>query len=169
MPRPQANDFPTYFARYIARVDADSLSAAVKAYAKPLEEFYTHLPEAKAEYRYAPGKWTVKELLQHIVDTERIMSYRLLRISRGDKTPLASFDEDSYAAASNANARSFDSIKEEFIAVRKTTDLLIASLSEEQLAAEGVASNLPVKANAVGYIIFGHMLHHKGVIEERYL
>ena len=129
MPRPQATDFPTYFARYIARVDADSLSAAVKAYAKPLEEFYTHLPEAKAEYRYAPGKWTVKELLQHIVDTERIMSYRLLRISRGDKTPLASFDEDSYAAASNANARSFDSIKEEFIAVRKATDLLIASLS----------------------------------------
>ena len=169
MPRPQATDFPTYFARYIARVDADSLSAAVKTYAKPLEEFYTHLPEAKAEYRYAPGKWTVKELLQHVVDTERIMTYRLLRISRGDKTPLASFDEDSYAAASNANARNFDSIKEEFIVLRKATDLLIASLSEEQLSAEGVASNLPVKANAVGYIIFGHMLHHKAVIEEKYL
>ena len=169
MSRPQASDFPTYFARYIAQVDADSLSAAAETYAKPLEEFYTHLPEAKAEYRYAPGKWTVKELLQHIVDTERIMSYRLLRISRGDKTPLASFDEDSYASASNANARSFDSIKEEFIAVRKATDLLMASLSEEQLSSEGVASNLPVTANAVGYIVFGHMLHHKGVIEERYL
>lgn len=169
MPRPQATDFPTYFARYIARVEADSLSAAMKAYAKPLEEFYTHLPETKAEYRYAPGKWTLKELLQHIVDTERIMSYRLLRISRGDKTPLASFDEDTYAAASNANNRSFDSIKEEFKAVRKATDLLIASLTEEQLASEGIASNLPVTANAVGFIIFGHMLHHKVVLEEKYL
>jgi uncharacterized damage-inducible protein DinB len=169
MPRPQATDFPNYFARYISRVEADSLSAAVKAYAKPLEDFYVNLPEAKAEYRYAPGKWTIKELLQHIVDTERIMSYRLLRISRGDKTPLASFDEDSYAAASNANTRSLDSIKEEFIAVRKATDILIASLTEEQLASEGVASNLPVTANAVGYIVFGHMLHHKGVLEEKYL
>lgn len=169
MPRPQASDFPAYFARYIAQVDADNLSAAVKTYAKSLEDFYTQLPEAKAEYSYAPGKWTLKELLQHIVDTERIMSYRLLRISRGDQTPLASFDEDSYAAASKANARSFDSIKAEFLAVRKATDLLITSLSEEQLSAEGVASNMPVKANAVGYIIFGHMLHHKGVLEERYL
>ena len=169
MPRPQATDFPHYFARYISRVESDSLSQAMATYAKPLAEFYTNLPEAKAGYRYAPGKWTLKELLQHIVDTERIMSYRLLRISRGDTTPLASFDEDSYAAASNANARNFDSIKEEFLTVRKSTDLLIASLSEEQLALEGVASNLPVKANAVGYIIFGHMLHHKAVLEEKYL
>ncbi len=169
MPRPQATDFPTYFTRYIARVEADSLSSALTGYAKPLEDFYTGLPESKADYRYAPGKWTLKELLQHIVDTERIMSYRLLRISRGDKTPLASFDEDSYATASNANSRSFDSIKEEFKAVRKATDLLITTLSEEQLASEGIASNLPVTANAVGFIIFGHMLHHKGVLEEKYL
>lgn len=169
MPRPQATDFPQYFARYVSRVDADSLSEAMVKYKDLLTDFYRNLPEAKAEYRYAPDKWTLKELLQHVVDTERIMSYRLLRISRGDKTPLASFDENSYAVASNANARSFDSIKEEFIAVRKATDLLIASLSEEQLNEEGVASNLPVTANAVGYIIFGHMLHHKAVVEQKYL
>lgn len=168
MPRPDVNDFPEYFARYIARVEADHLSDALAFYSKPLTDFYTALPEDKAEYRYAPGKWTLKELLQHVIDTERIMSYRLLRISRGDKTPLASFDEDSYAAASNANARSFDSIKEEFVAVRKATDLLIASLSNEQLACEGIASNLPVKANAIGFIIFGHMLHHKMVIIDKY-
>ncbi len=169
MPRPQATDFPNYFARYISRVDTDSLSEAMAVYAKPLADFYTSLPEAKAEYRYAPGKWTVKELLQHIVDTERIMSYRLLRISRGDTTPLPSFDENTYAEASHAHARSFDALKEEFLAVRKSTDLLIASLHEEQLAREGVASNMPVKANAIGYIIFGHMLHHKVVLEEKYL
>ena len=169
MPRPQATDFPHYFARYISRVDADSLAEAMTKYTNLLADFYTDLPEAKAEYRYTPDKWTLKELMQHVVDTERIMSYRLLRISRGDTTPLASFDENSYAAASNANARSFDSIKEEFIAVRKSTDLLIATLGEEQLNLEGVASNLPVKANAIGYIIFGHLLHHKAVVEEKYL
>lgn len=169
MPRPAASDFPPYYARYISQVNADNLSEAVANYSKPLIDFYTNLPEAKAAYRYEPGKWTLKELLQHVIDTERIMSYRLLRISRGDKTPLASFDEDSYAANSKANNRSFDSLKEEFTAVRKATDLLIASLTEEQLSAEGTASNLPVKANAIGFIVFGHMLHHKQVVEERYL
>lgn len=169
MPRPQAADFPEYFGRYIAQVQADSLSEAVGIYANTLLDFYTQLPEEKAAYRYAPGKWTLKELLQHVVDTERIMSYRLLRIARGDKSPLASFDEDSYAAASLANERSFQSIKDEFTALRKATDLLIQSLGEAQLSNEGVASNMPVKANAIGFIIFGHMLHHKQVLEERYL
>lgn len=169
MPKPQASDFPAYFGRYISQVTTDSLSEAVKKYAGALSTFYTNLPEEKADYRYAPGKWTLKELLQHMVDTERIMSYRLLRIARKDKTPLASFDENTYAENSLAGTRSFASIKEEFIALRKSTDLLIQSLNEEQLSAEGVASNNPVTANAVGYIIFGHMLHHKNVVEEKYL
>jgi uncharacterized damage-inducible protein DinB len=169
MSRPQATDFPPYFARYISQVDADSLSDAAKTYSSSLVSFYSNLPEEKAAFSYAPGKWTLQELLQHVVDTERIMSYRLLRIARKDKTPLPSFDENWYAEHSLANNRSFTSIKEEFNAVRKSTDLLIQSLSETQLSEEGVASNLPVTANAVGYIIFGHMLHHKKVIEEKYL
>jgi len=169
MPRPNASDFPHYFGRYISQVTTDSLSEAVKKYAEPLSLFYTNLPEEKAGYAYAPGKWTLQELLQHVVDTERIMSYRLLRIARKDKTPLPSFDENIYAENSLANRRGFASIKEEFLAVRRSTDLLIRSLSEEQLSAEGISSNLPVTANAVGYIIFGHMLHHKNVVEEKYL
>ena len=169
MPKPQPSDFPVYFGRYISQVTTDSLSEAVKEYTEALSTFYTNLPEEKADYSYAPGKWTLKELLQHVVDTERIMSYRLLRIARKDKTPLASFDENTYAENSLAGTRSFASIKEEFIPLRKSTDLLIQSLNEEQLSAEGVASNNPVTANAVGYIIFGHMLHHKNVVEEKYL
>ena len=165
MSRPQVTDFPPYYGRYISQVNADSLSEATKIYSASLSSFYTGLPEEKAGFSYAPGKWTLQELLQHVVDTERIMSYRLLRIARKDKTPLASFDENTFAENSLANSRSFASIKEEFIAVRKSTDLLIQSLSEEQLAEEGIASNLPVTANAVGYIIFGHMLHHKNVVE----
>lgn len=168
MPRPQVSDFPEYYGRYISRVDVDDLSDAPAAYGKTLEEFYTGLPDSKAGYRYAPGKWTLKEVLQHVIDTERIMSYRLLRIARKDQTPLPSFDEDNYAAAAEADERSFSSLKEEFLAVRRSTDLLILSLKKSWLSEQGTASNLPVTANAVGYIIFGHMLHHKHVIEERY-
>ena len=169
MARPQAIDFPPYFARYISQVKPDSVLEAIHTYSKVLNDFYTGLPEAKADYRYAPGKWTIKELLQHIIDAERIFSYRLLRIARKDQTPLPGFDEDSYAANSLACERSFTEIKEEFLAVRKSTDLLLVSLNEEQLSQKGVASNLPVTANAIAFILFGHMLHHKAILEERYL
>lgn len=169
MAKPQASEFPPYFGRYIAKVEAENVAAAVHRYAEELNRFYTGLPEEKADYRYAPDKWTLKELLQHVIDTERIFSYRVLRISRGDQTPLPSFDENTYAANSKAGDRSFASLKEEFLAVRKATDLLLLSLTEEQFQQQGVASGLPVTANAIGYITFGHLLHHKEVLEERYL
>lgn len=169
MSRPQAGDFPPYFEGYISKVQTESAKKLAAQYGKALEAFYTGLPETKADYAYAPGKWTVKDLLQHIVDTERIMSYRLLRIARKDETPLASFDEKSYAENANAAGRSFTAIKEEFLAVRKSTDLLLQSLQPAQLAYAGIASGNRMTANALAYIIFGHMLHHKSVIEERYL
>jgi uncharacterized damage-inducible protein DinB len=169
MSRPKPTDFPEYFGRYIARVEADNLHHAVTTYAAGLESFYTSLPDHKADYAYAPGKWTLKDLVQHVIDAERIFAYRILRIARKDQTPLASFDENSYAANSLASQRSFADIKQEFAAVRKSTDLLIASLNESQLAEQGISSNNPVTANAIGYIIYGHMLHHKKVLEEKYL
>ena len=169
MSRPKPTDFPEYFARYISRVDTDTLAEAVTKYSADIEKFYTGLPETKAGYAYAPGKWTLKEVLQHIIDTERVMSYRLMRIARNDKTPLPSFDENSFSEFSRANERGFDELKEEFKAVRKASDLLIGSLNEEQLSRTGTASNLPVTANAVGYIVLGHLLHHKAITEERYL
>lgn len=169
MARPKPTDHPEYFGRYIALVTSDTLREAVATYAQPLEQFYCTLPDDKGDYAYANGKWTLKDLLQHIIDAERIFSYRMLRIVRGDKTPLASFDENPYAENAKAGERSFAEIKEEFSAVRKASDLLIASLNEAQLAQQGVASNMPVTANSIGYIMFGHMLHHKKVIEERYL
>ncbi len=169
MYKPAASDFPPYFGRYIARVEAETVKEAVSKYADNLNDFYTGLPEEKSDYRYAPGKWTLKELLQHIIDAERIFSYRILRISRGDKTPLASFDENSYVENAKAHNRSFASIKEEFLAVRKSTDLLLGSLTEEQFAQKGISSELPVTANAIGFIIFGHLLHHREVLEQRYL
>lgn len=169
MSRPLKTDFPPFFTGYIDRVQANDLAEATQKYAPSLMAFYMGLPEEKADYCYAPGKWSVKDLLQHVIDTERIMSYRLLRVSRNDQTPLASFDENNYANNAQASSRSLASLKEEFAALRKSTDLLIASLSESQMAHDGISGNHRITANALGYIIFGHMLHHKMVLEEKYL
>ena len=169
MPVPQEGQYPEYFKGYISKVIASDLAEVVSKYAKEIEQFYLDLPDTKALYSYAPGKWTINELLQHIVDAERVFAYRMLHISRNDQTPLAPFDENSYALNSRANKKSIAAIKEEFISVRNSTDLLIKSLDEEQLAYSTITRNSPITANAIGYIIFGHMLHHKTILEERYL
>jgi uncharacterized damage-inducible protein DinB len=169
MAKPKPTDFPPFFEKYIALVNAESPSEAVRMYAGILIDFYTSLPEEKADYRYAPGKWTIKDVLQHVIDTERIFSYRLLRIARKDNTPLASFDENSFAENAFASGRSLAALKEEFIAVRKATDLLIQSLTEDQLSATGISGNFPATANSLGFNVFGHLLHHKIILEERYL
>ncbi len=169
MPRPNEKDFPAYFSRYISKANGDNIAEAMANHSAELLSFYIGLPEEKAGYAYAPGKWTIKDVLQHVIDAERIFSYRVLRFARKDKTPLASFDENTYAENSLANNRSLGSLKEEFAALRKSTDLLYASLNEEQLAEQGTSSNLPVTANAIAFISYGHLLHHKQVLEERYL
>lgn len=169
MSRPLPADYPPYFGKYIGKVDAPDITQALGTYSRALNEFYAGLPDSKADFKYAPDKWTVKDLLQHLIDTERIMAYRLLCIARKDKTALPSFDENAYAVAAAASQRSFDSIKEDLLAQRKASDLLIQSLTEEQLAEDGIASGQRTTANAVAFIIFGHLLHHKQVLEERYL
>ncbi|MEI6265101.1 MAG: DinB family protein [Sphingobacteriia bacterium] len=169
MAKPIQGEYGAFYEGYISKVDSSNLHEAVNTYSHPLSYFYVNLPEEKADYRYAPEKWTLNDLLQHVIDTERIMQYRLLRIARNDSTALPGFEENDYAISANASLRSFVSLKEEFIALRKSTDLLIQSLNEEQLNNIGKASGNNITANAVGYIIFGHMMHHKKIIEERYL
>lgn len=169
MPRPQPNDHAAYYITYISKVEADEVKEIISTYSEPLLQFYTSLPEEKANYRYDEGKWTVKELLQHLIDAERIFSYRALRIARRDVTPLPGFDENSYTPVSKASERSLQSLKDEFIAVRKATDIMLNTFNEEQLSQKGIASEQPVTANAIAFIIYGHMIHHKQVLEERYL
>lgn len=167
--KPHINDYPAFFSKYINLIDASDLQTTVTAYSHPLTYFFVNIPEEKGDHAYAPGKWTIKDLLQHVIDTERIMSYRLLCIARGEQTALPGFEEDAYAASAEASKRSFVSLKEEFIAVRKSTDLLIHSLTEEQLNNRGTSNNKSTTANALGFIIFGHIMHHKNIVEERYL
>ena len=169
MPKPLPGDYPSFFEGYIHQIEFSNIKDALNQISHPLTYFYLNLPEEKGDYAYATEKWTLKDMLQHIIDTERIMQYRLLRIARNDTTPLPGFDENDYAKNAIASTRTFISLKEELKALRKSTDLLVLSLSDDQLANEGIASNQRITANAIAYIIFGHLMHHKKVIEERYL
>ena len=169
MPKPLSGDYPAYFEGYINQVEVTDIQEAVKLLSYPLTYFFLNLPDEKGDYAYAEGKWTIKDLIQHIIDTERIMQYRLLRVARNDSTPLQGFDENLYAQAAQANERTFIALKEEFKALRKSTDLLVSSLTENQLMNSGIASDKKVTANAIAFILFGHLLHHKKIIEERYL
>ena len=122
----------------------------------------------KSSYRYADGKWSVKELLQHVIDAERIFAYRALCIARKDTTPLPGFDENSYAEYSGADKRDWNELIEEFMAVRRSTELLFNSLDEQQLNETGTASGKPVYVLGIGFIIAGHLNHHITILKERY-
>ncbi len=169
MARPQPGDYAASYEPYVSKTEDNTVAELMSKYNEPLLKFYTSLPEEKADHHYAEGKWTVKELLLHIIDAERIFSYRALRIARKDQTPLPGFDENTYTPASKASARTFQSIKDEFTAVRKATDILLGTFDNEQLSEKGTASNQPVTVNAIAFIIYGHMIHHMQVLQERYL
>jgi len=169
MPRPLSSDSAPYTHNYIGLVKGDSAGEAVKNHAEEILAFYTGLPDDKAEYAYGEGKWTLREVLQHVIDAERVFTYRTTRIARKDTTPLPGFDENSYTANSQAGSRSFASLKQEFSFLRRGTDIFIATLNEEQLQNIGVASNAPVTANAIAFVIYGHLLHHINIIKLRYL
>jgi uncharacterized damage-inducible protein DinB len=162
--------YPAFFDTYVRLVDAASVREATLKYKAEIVAFFqTKIPTEKISFRYAEGKWNLKEVLQHVIDTERIFAYRILRISRGDKTPLPGFDEKAFAAESEADLRTWESLLEEFEAVRKSTDLLLQSLSEEQLNQTGTTNGNPVTAKAIGFIVYGHILHHINIVKQRYL
>ena len=168
MPKPQPNECAPYYMRYINLVQGDSIGEIVNNHAFDLQEFFNNLPEEKANYAYAPGKWTPKQVLQHLTDAERVFAYRALRVSRNDTTPLASFDENAYVENGFSQQRALSSLKQEFNSVRAATDIFLLSLNEEQIMRTGTASNSPVSVNALAFIIYGHLLHHKNIFIERY-
>jgi uncharacterized damage-inducible protein DinB len=127
------------------------------------------IPESKALYRYAPAKWSIKEVLGHLADSERVFAYRALRFARGDTTPLPGFDEQVYAPAGRFDERSVADLGAELGAVRRATIALFGGLDEEALARRGTANGTEVSVRALAYIIAGHELHHLTVLRERYL
>jgi uncharacterized damage-inducible protein DinB len=168
MARPQPNECAPYYQKYIALAQGNTINEIVNNHAFDMQEFYNSLPDDKADFAYAENKWTIKQVLQHLTDAERVFAYRALRISRNDETPLASFDENEYVKNGFANQRSLSSLKQEFNAVRAATDMFLLSLNNQQVMRLGTASNNPVSVNALAFIIYGHLLHHKNILQERY-
>ena len=169
MSKPSITDYPQYFGRYINQVPEDDLEQAFSNQSNILPAFLSSITEEKSLHTYAEGKWTLREMLQHIIDTERIFDYRALCISRKEIVSLPSFDENLYAANSNANIRSWQSLIDEFFHVRITTEDLYKSFTEEMLEQKGTANNKSINVVSIGFIAIGHVYHHKQVIEERYL
>jgi uncharacterized damage-inducible protein DinB len=160
---------PEYFHNYIRQVPANSLEAAFALHRTQLLSQLSQVPEAKWEYSYAAGKWSIKEVVQHIIDTERIFCYRALTIARKDTIALPGFDENAYTAVAHANRRTKSSLLEELELVQRSTIALFDSFSEEMLQATGIASNYPLYVAGAGFIIVGHGLHHHRIFSERYL
>ena len=169
MPDLAPGSYPPYFQSYIDRVHTDSVAEAIERYSTDIKDFFRNIPLEKVDDRYAEGKWSIKEMLQHIIDAERIFAYRALRISRADRTPLPGFDENAYAAASNASSRSWHNLLDEFEAVRNSTDLLLQSFTPDHLRQSGITNEHPNTTLAISFVIFGHILHHIHVLKELYL
>jgi hypothetical protein len=168
MARPLNTDYPAYCENYIQKTQSNCIQDLITDYAEQINTFFEMIPESLADHSYAQNKWTIKEVIQHIIDTERIFCYRALRFARKDKTHLAGFEENDYAINADASLRSLQSLKDEFYAVRKSTDLFLINLTNEQLKQAGTASNHLITVNALAYVIFGHVLHHIKIFEERY-
>lgn len=170
MARPLPGDHSESYQTYIDEtIGHDTIHGLVNTFSLGLDDFIINIPESKGDYTYAEGKWTVKDLLQHMIDTERIMTYRALTFARKDAVVLPGFDENNYAASAAASLRSLTDLQKEYINLRKATDLFLLSLSEEQLQQKGISNGYPLKVNSIAFMIIGHNVHHMRILQERYL
>ena len=169
MPRPDLAEVPEFYHKYVNLIQEETVTEAIQKNTERILPYLKTIPAEKWNHRYAEGKWSIKEMVQHIIDTERIFSYRALCFARGEKLSLPGFDENTYAAASKADKRTSEELIAEFESVRKSIAFLFDSFDAEQLRATGVANNKPLSVNAIGYIIPGHVQHHINILKERYL
>ena len=166
---PDASEYAPYYGRYITLVGGNDVVAALEDQPRETLALLSGLSEEQGDYRYAPGKWSIKEMLGHVIDAERVFSYRALRFARNDRTPLASFEQDDYVRSGGFGDRRLADLIEEFVCVRRATVWLFRTLSPEAWMRRGIASDNPVSVRAVAYIVAGHELHHRRVLQEKYL
>jgi len=162
-------EYHSYFKPYIEKVGNKSLLKSLKKGRKKTVKFFKSIPKEKLEFRYSEGKWTIKEILLHIIDSERAFNYRALQFARSKDANLEGFDENEFVENSNANSRSIKSILKEYKIVRKSTIQLYKSFSNETLKRIGTANNTSLSVRAAGFLACGHEIHHKQTIKERYL
>jgi len=169
MRKPTTREASAFYFRYINQVQGENFMQTLMENAEKAPVFLNKLTLSQWKYQYAPDKWTIKEVILHVIDSERIFAYRALRIARGDQTPLPGFEQDDYVPLSNANERSPESIISEYKAVRNATLAMFKNFDEGMLQRMGTASDSPVSVLALGFIIAGHEQHHANILSERYL
>ncbi len=167
---PQKQEYPPFYQPYIDVLDGqtglvDSLEISLEQF----EQVLYDIDDEKQEFRYAEGKWTIKQLVQHMIDAERVFVYRALRFSRLDAKPLSGFDENSYVSNYDSNNRDFTTLLDEFCLLRRSNILMFKDFSEKELDCEGTVEGLSISVRAIGFICSGHVLHHLKIIQERYL
>lgn len=167
--RPQEKDYIPYFEHYINLVPEDDIISALKTNHQTVLDFIEDIPRQKLNYFYDDGKWTVKQVINHIIDTERILSYRALRFARGDNQKVLAFDEDLYAANANLTNTNIQMLADEFDSVRLSNILLFKQLSDKELLLKGHMASGEVNVLSLGYMLCGHAQHHINIIKERYL
>ena len=166
--RPVAGEFAPYYEPYIALVPDGDIADILESQIKTTVAKLRPIPEERGTFRYQPGKWSINDVVNHVNDTERVQTYRLLRIARGDKTPLPGFEEKDYAAVAGADGRDLSEIIDEFETIRRATLALVRSLDPEVWARRGIANTYDVSVQALAYIIAGHELHHMNILRDRY-
>jgi hypothetical protein len=167
--RPAADEFAPYYGKYVERVPDGDLAATLERNILDTAAFLrSPKVQALAEHRYASGKWSVKEVIGHLMDAERVFAYRMMRFGRADTTELPGFDENAYVPAGEFGTRTLDDLVGEFVALRAATVTLIRGMPQVAWTRRGVASNNPISARALAWVIAGHELHHRAVLEERY-
>ena len=166
----QPNEYAGFYAGYIEQVsDEYTLMEELEISVHRFIKFVQNLPMDKFDYRYAEGKWTIKDIIQHLIDAERVFAYRALRFARRDQTALPGFEEDDYVAAAKGNLRGLQDLLTEFLIVRQSTLALFKTFDQETLVQAGTASGRLMSVRALGFVIIGHQNHHMRVFEERYL
>lgn len=167
--RPGAGEHAEYYSKYTSLVPDGDLLELMERQADEFAGFLRGIPAHLHDHRYSEGKWSIKEVIGHIADAERVFSYRAMRFSRGDATPLASFDENAYVENARFAEQDFGYLVDDWTAVRRATLTLLRGLNAEEAARTGTASGWPVSVRALAWIMAGHVIHHTNILRERYL
>lgn len=169
IPKPEVGEHDAYFSTYIDRVEEGDLIGHLRDQAGELTELCGDLSEADGEFRYAPDKWSIKDVLGHLIDTERVFVFRGLWFARGESTELPGFDQDEFVRRAGFNQRSVESLVSEFVHVRQSTIDLLDSLRQAEWERSGISNEASLSVRAIGYILVGHVVHHLQILRERYL
>ena len=166
---PDASEYAPYYGQYISLVQGNDVVRSLEQQITATVELLSGLTEAQGNHRYAPDKWSIKQVIGHLSDAERVFSYRAMRIARADRTPLASFEQNDYVANGPFEHCRLADLVDEFASIRRATVLLFRQLDEAAWTRRGTASDKEVSVRALAYIIAGHELHHRGVLRDKYL